>query len=312
MNSVEFKKITKSPKTLLKAIPINPHENCKWRADFHSYVCTDDKAKSHFLALAFLDPRIWFNSTLWTFNSQLECKDIPFILWPHQEIAVLKIKDALEGWKDLFARKSRKQGATYIILGVFLLYFLLIKDEKFLLGSRKEELVDDGCEIKNGMLIGSEETLFFKLLYMLNTLPEYLQPKLYKKSKFLQNLENGAAFKGDTTNIGFGKGFRGRATVIDEAAQIEPPLCQWIIENLADTSKTSIFNSTNGPWGSAHPYSKLMKEYPSKVLNLSLYDNPIQNQGLYDSPKEGEIVIYDIDYYKKYVPNIFKYGKYAN
>ena len=303
MNSSQFNKISENTDTFFKAIPKEVFNNIKFRVELHSFLAGDKSATATFLALSFLDPRIFFDSTLWTFNSQLRHKDIPFVLWPHQEVAVTKIQNALEVGTDLFARKSRKQGATYIILGTFLLYFLINKDEKFLLGSRKEGLVDDGSEIKNGTILGSEETLFFKLLYMLNTLPEYLKPKVYKKNLFLQNLDNGAAFRGDTTNVGFGKGFRGRADLIDEAAQIEPGPCQWIIENLADTCPTSIFNSTTGPWGAAHAYSKLMAANPDNVIELSFYDNPLQGVGRYSSPKEGQIIIKDIDYYRKTYPN---------
>lgn len=311
MNAKDFKKLD-SPVKLRKWASIEPRKNLTQRKELHSFLCTDAKAKDRFLAICFLDPTLFFNLCLWTFNSQVKEKNIPFIPWPHQEPAILGIRDALEDGTDKFFDKSRKQGATYIILGTFLLYFLLVPDEKFLLGSRKESLVDDGSEIKHGMLLGSEEALFFKLLYMLHTLPLYLKPKLFKKHLFLQNMENGAAFRGDTTNIGFGKSFRSRACLIDEAAQIEPNPTQWIIENLADTCPTSIFNSTVGPWGAAHPYSKLMKQNPNKVLKLSFYDNPTQNYGLYDSQKEGQVTLYDTLYYKEKYPELFKFGRYVN
>jgi len=267
----------------------------------------DAKARTDFLAKAFFDVRIFFNSVLWTLNAQAEhgFHNIPFILWKHQEPAVLRLKNAIENKEGLLFDKSRNQGATYIILGVFLLYWLISPGSKFLLGSRKEALVDDGCEIENGTLIGSEESLFYKLLYMINTLPLYLQPNLSKKKLFLQNLDSDTVCRGDTTNIGFGKGFRTTANLVDETAQIEPKIALWLIENLADTAFCNIFNSTVGPWGGTHPYSKLMKENEDKVIVLDWTDNPIQNQGLYISRKPGEIEIFDIDYYRKKYPGKF-------
>jgi len=89
---------------------------------------------------------------------------------------VLRIKEAIKKKLDLLFEKSRKQGATYIILGVFLLYWLVSPGSMFLLGSRVETLVDDGSEIVESSVVGSEVTLFYKLLYMVNTLPLYLQP----------------------------------------------------------------------------------------------------------------------------------------
>jgi hypothetical protein len=306
MNAEKFKKIAKSPTVFFNSIPKDPRENIAFRKDLHGFLCDDKKATAEYLALCFLDPCSFFNSSLFTFNSQLQHKHIPFILWPHQEIGVRSVKDAIETGQDRFFKKSRKQGATYINLGILLLYSLINPDERFCLGSRKESLVDDGSEIKDGHVIGSEETLFYKLLYMLNTLPKYLQPPVYKKHLFMQSLANGSAFKGEATNIGFGKAFRSRVTLVDEAAQIDPKEAGWIIENLADTSSTSIFNSTTGPWGAAHPYSKLMIEHPDKVIELSFYDSPEQGAGRYTSPEDGKVMIKDVEYYKKKYPGAFR------
>lgn len=306
MNAEQYNQIAKDTATFLAAVPKDIHDNIVFRKDLHGFLYTDKEAAANYLALSFLDPVIFFNASLWTFNSQLRHKHLPFVLWPHQEIAIRSIKHAIENDTDVFFKKSRKQGATYIILGILLLYFLINPDERFCMGSRKESLVDDGSEIKDGQLIGSEETLFYKLLYMFNTLPKYLQPPIYKKHLFMQNLANGAAFKGEATNIGFGKAFRSRVTLVDEAAQIDPKEAAWIIENLADTSPTSIFNSTAGPWGEAHPYSKLMLEHPDKVIELSFYDNPEQGAGRYTSPEDGKVLIKDVEYYKKTYPEEFR------
>jgi len=305
MNAEQYIKISKAPEKFFKAIPKATGDNIAFRKNLHGYLCTDKKAAANYLALSFIDPVIFFNTSLWTFNSQLQHKHLPFILWPHQEPGVRQVKSSIEDGKDAFFKKSRKQGATYINLGVLLLYFLINPDERFLLGSRKENLVDDGSEIKDGRVLGSEETLFYKLLYMLNTMPKYLQPPIYKKHLFMQSLANGAAFKGEATNLGFGKAFRCRVALIDEAAQIDPNEAGYIIENLADTAPTNIFNSTPGKWGEAHPYSVLMKEHPDKVIELSFYDNPTQNYGRYTSPEDGKILIKDIKYYKNRFPGCY-------
>lgn len=305
MNTEQYIKISKTPESLLAAIPNDGQKNIAFRKDLHGFLYTDKKATANYLALSFFDPVIFFNSSLWTFNSQLKQKHWLFILWPHQEIGVRSVKQAIEDGQDRFFKKSRKQGATYINLGVLLLYFLVSSDEKFLLGSRKENLVDDGSEIKDGSVIGSEETLFFKLLYMFSTMPKYLQPPIYKKNLFMQSLSNGSAFKGEATNLGFGKAFRSRVAMVDEAAQIEPKEAGYIIENLADTAPTNIFNSTTGPWGGAHPYAKIMNEHKDKVIELSFYDNPKQGAGRYTSPEDGKILIKDVDYYEKTYPGYF-------
>ena len=143
MNAEQYNLISKTPVTFLAAVPNNAQENVAFRKDLHGYLCTDKKAAANYLALSFLDPVIFFNSSLWTFNSQLKQKHWLFILWPHQEIGVRSVKQAIEDGQDRFFKKSRKQGATYINLGVLLLYFLVSPDERFLLGSRKENLVGE-------------------------------------------------------------------------------------------------------------------------------------------------------------------------
>jgi len=281
------------------------------RKELHSFL-SSNKGKERYLALCFVDPVLWFNTALWTFNSQSRpgYRDIPFILWPHQEKAVRAIKVAIDKGMngeptDLFFLKSRKQGATYIILGMYLLYFLVSPNSKFLLGSRKEQLVDDGCELVDGVLVGSEESLFYKFLYMINTLPEYLQPKTYKKKLFIQSLDNNSAVRGDTTNIGFGKSFRSTSVMVDEAAQIEPPMASWLLENLADTSECCIFNSTKGPWGGAHPYDRAMAAHPDNTIKLSFFDCPNQNYGRYSSPKDGQVIMKDLAYFQKAYPGVY-------
>ena len=305
MNAEQYNKIATSPKRFFKAIPKDIKSNIAFRKDLHSYLCTDEKAIANYLAMSFIDPVIFFDSSYWTFNSQLQQKHWPFILWPHQIKAIRALKNAIETGSDIFFKKSRKQGATYINLGIMLIYFLISPDERFLLGSRKENLIDDGSEIKDGQVLGSEETLFYKLQYMMNTMPKYLQPNVYKKNLFMQNLDNGAAFKGEATNLGFGKAFRARIALVDEAAQIEPKEASYIIENLVDTAPTNIFNSTTGPWGAAHPYVKLMAQHPDKVIELSFYDNPTQNYGRYTSPSEGKIRVIDVEYFKKRFPGCY-------
>lgn len=313
MNAEQYNLISKDTKSFLVAVPNNVQENIAFRKSLHGYLCTDKNAAANYLAMSFIDPVIFFNSSMWTFNPQIDQKHLPFILWPHQEIAIRAIKKAIENGKDIFFKKSRKQGATYINLGILLLYFLVSPDERFLLGSRKESLVDDGSEIKDGRVLGSEETLFFKLLYMLSTLPKYLQPPIYKKHLFMQSLANGSAFKGEATNLGFGKAFRSRVAMVDEAAQIDPKEAGYIIENIADTAPTNIFNSTTGPWGGAHPYAKLLKSHTDKVVTLSFYNNPGQNYGLYDSPNEGEVIIYDTEWYEENYPELLEtYGHSVN
>jgi hypothetical protein len=304
-----------SPENLWNWASKNVSENIEQRRELHKYLAENDNAKKVFLACCFADPRLFFNLCLWTLNSQEAPgkRNLPFILWSFQEKPVLRIKEAIDaGWTskrmDLFFDKSRKQGATYLILGVYLLYWFVSSGSRFLLGSRKEELVDEGDEIIENCVVGSEESLFYKLLYMLNAVKRTtcFQPNFLKKHKFLQNLDMDTSFKGEATNIGFGKSYRSTSVLVDEAAQIEPSIAGWIIENVADTSNCCIFNSTTGPWGGTHPYSRLLKTHPQNTIVLDWLDNPNMNLGKYKSTEDGFVEIGDIKYWKEKYPQVFQ------
>ena len=307
MNALDYLHLGNTPEKFFASVPKTVEENIEFRKELHSYLVGDEKAKNDFLAKAFIDPRIFFNACYWVPSPKQGSKSpkVPFILYPHQERAILKFKDAIEQGYDVLADKSRDEGATFLVLGISMMYWLIEEMFQALLGSRVESLVDQATGIKNGYVIGFERCLFYKLLFMMNELPLYLKPQFDKSHMLLQNLENGSCFQGETTNAGFGKGARGRLIMVDEAAQIEPKLAQKIFENIADTSSCVILNSTQGDWGSAHPYAKALADPTTQKVILDWTENPRKNPGLYESPKSGIIRIHDVEYYRDQWPSIF-------
>ena len=287
MRAREYAKLSKTTERLFKAIPKTVAKNIQFRISLHTYLVKDEKAKNDFLAKCFIDPRIFFNTCLWVPAPRQDAANtkVPFILYPKQEEAVLKFKAAIDGGYDIIADKSRDEGATFLNIGLGVLYFLIQDYFRMLMGSRVENLVDKATGIRKGMVVGFERCLFYKLLFLINELPEYLKPNIDKSHMFLQNLDNGSAFEGETTNAGFGKGSRARVILVDEAAQIDPTLAQLIFENIMATSNCCILNSTQGPWGSAHPYDKILKLNKTKIVILDWADNPIKNPGMYSTPK---------------------------
>ena len=307
MRACEFKKIAGTPDSLYGAIPKTFERNLIFRKDLHMYLLQDTAARTDFLALAFMDPRIFFDTCLWCPGTEMWAKsrNMPFILYPKQELAVLALKDAIDHGGDLVVNKSRKQGATFLICGVGLIYWLLVQGFQALLGSRVEKLVDTSSEIVNGIVAGQEKTLFYKILYMLNTLPDYLKPQFRKSHLFLQNMDNASSMAGEATDIGFGLGSRAPLIVVDEFAAIEPKLADTLLRNLADVGACCVFNSTQGYWAGAHPYDYLLNSGRATVVNLWYWENPAQSVGLYRTPAEGLITIEDLDYYKKTYPGRF-------
>jgi len=248
-----------------------------------------------------------FNTAFWVYDAEAPVgrKHVPFILWPHQEVGIAELHYAAEHGNNLIFDKSRKEGATEIIIKYLASRFLLIPDESFLVGSRKEDLVDQSTEIKGDRVTGPHQTLFHKILYALVNLPPYMQPNILKRHRFVENLWNGSKIEGEATTDNFGAGNRAKIVLVDECARIEPAVAQYIIDNIHDTSPCCVYNSTHFRWGAAHPYNRLIAGGKVKVVTLGYEENPTKNMGLYTSPEPDIIEISDIDYYRRICPEIF-------
>jgi len=306
MNSSQFNKIAESPTLFYSAVPKDCAKNIRFRMGLHTYLVEDKSARIQYLALCALDPVLFFNTALWLPNPRGVTgeRTVPAILFDCQEKAVRTIKQAIEEPFDLAIDKSRDLGATFILCGTTLLYWLIQEDFNILMGSRVEDLVDKASDIVNGRTVGSEQSLFYKILYLLSSTPKYLQPNFQKTHLFLQNLDNGSAYTGQATSIGFGKGSRASVIAVDEFAAVEPKVAQALMENIADVSGCCLFNSTQGNWGEAHVYAKMLKDPDVRKIILDWSDDPRKNTGLYKSEREGEVTLYDLEYYKKEYPDL--------
>ena len=305
MRAREFKKVD-SPNAFLEAIPTDIAENVLFRISLHKYLTGDKGAQSVYLEMCDKKPQIAFNSSYFTYDPRqpIGLQARPFILRPQQSLFVDAIKDAIDNQHDLAVDKTREEGATEVICKMFGLYFLLRPEVYFLVGSRKEDLVDNSVEIRNGRLVGPHQTLFHKIMYGLVNLPAWIPLNITKKHLFLQNLDTNAMIEGESTNESFGAGNRATAVLVDEAARIDPEPAQFIIDNIHDTTRCAIFNSTHFRHGSAHPYNHLLISNKIPVIELGYETNPEKATGLYTSPEKGVVELVDINYYAQKYPEL--------
>lgn len=310
MNTRSFSKID-SPDKFLSIIPTELRENIKFREEIHSFLTTDKGAQKLYMEMCFLKPQIAFNSCFWTYDARQPVgqRNRPFILRPKQSIAVEAIKDAIDEQHDLIVDKSRDEGATELICKMYDLYFWLVPDTSFLVGSRKEHLVDDSVEFSGGRLIGPHQCLFHKLMYGLVNLPVWANVTFSKKHCFLQNLDNSSQIEGESTNESFGAGNRATSVLVDEVARIEPSIANFIVDNVHDTSPCCLYNSTHFRWGSGHIFAKLLRSNKIPVVTLDWQDNPEKGQGLYRSPQEGIIELIDEEWWRLNHPEIFEFAE---
>lgn len=230
----------------------------------------------------------------------------PFILRPKQSQVVRDVNDAIIEQHNLVVDKSRDEGATELVTGVFTVHWLLDPDSQFLVGSRKEEYVDRGVTIVGDTVRGSHKCLFHKICYKVVHAPRWMRPNFLKTEMSLQNLDNHATIGGEATNENFGAGDRPTACLVDEHGAMMPAMASSIIDRLNDSTGCIIYNSTHY-YGVAHPYNQLLSQKLGKIKVVSLpwEENPMKNMGLYRSPSYDVIEIKDIDYYRANHPGFF-------
>ena len=194
------------------------------------------------------DPVRFIDVFLYTFDPKRPPYHWPFQTFDFQKDLVYAIKDAIEQGNDLYIEKCREMGATYTVLAVFLWFWRYIPGSNFLLGSRKEALVDN-TKGEAGELSNKEESLFGKLEYMLNHMPIFMYPKGFSTTKDLNymsllNPELGNIVSGESANPNFSRGGRFKAILMDEFAFWENDSAAW--GSTADTTNCRIVLTTPG------------------------------------------------------------------
>lgn len=290
-------------------IPKGLRENLDYRTRLHEMLSNDEGAQKEFLSFCRSDLRILFDTCYWTFNPNKPPgeRNFPFILRPAEAEMVNELQTAIVDRYDVIVDKSREEGATFTICGVFDGFFLLEPESMFLWGSRTEQYVDKGNELVGNNVTGSPKTIFHKTLYMLWNLPKWMRPRVGKTHCHVENLDNQSVIDGEATNEAFGAGGRYTAVGIDEMGQMEVKMASSIKDVVTDVSQCIIYNSTHSPvYGWSHPYGMLIQENKAKVIRLPWYRNPDKNKGLYKSPDLNIIEIEDLDYYKNRFPKVFR------
>lgn len=298
-----------NPDTFLQLVPRNVEENIAYRMELHKWLMKDKGAQRAFARLCFDYPELFYDLCVWTFNPQMKTgkRNVPFILRPAQREVVRDLKIAIDEGESRVVEKSRKEGATVLISTLFVLYFLFSPQSTFLMGSRKEELVDQSTtlDMVNSRVTGDHVCLFHKVLYALVTLPMWMKPNVLKTHLHLENLENMAAIDGEATNENFGAGDRRTAVMLDEFGRVDYKMAASIRDSIYDVTDCVLYNSTHW-FGSGHPFSAIARSGTVKVLRLPWFVNPEKSGGLYKSPDLNKIIILD-DYYNGLYGNVFNY-----
>lgn len=228
------------------------------------------------------DPVYFIDTFLYTFNPKQEPYHLRFRLFPFQKRLIRDLVYAIRNGEDIFIEKTREMGVTYVILGVLLWFWLYEPASNFLIGSRKEDYVDNR---RGGVTGNKEESLFGKLDYMLTKIQEnssFILPEGFNKERnftymSLVNPVNGNAISGESSNPNFSRGGRQRAIFLDEFAFWDEGNAVW--GATADTTRCRIVATTPGIKPSKAKRLRFGKDGETiKVITLPYNLDPRKNK----------------------------------
>lgn len=225
------------------------------------------------------DPEYFVNQFLYTFNPKVEPFHHRFKLFPFQKRLVRDLVKAIRDGDDVFIEKTREMGATYTILAVFIWFWLFEPASNFLIGSRKEDYVDNR---RGGTTGNKEESLFGKIDYMLSRLPLFMLPEKWNRDRHftymsLVNPDNGNVISGESSNANFSRGGRQRAIFLDEFAFWDEGHAVW--GATADTTNCRIVATTPGIKPSKAKRLRFGKDGEKiKLITLNYNEDPRKNR----------------------------------
>lgn len=188
-------------------------------------------------------------------------KEIPFLLYKFQEESAQHIIEAVEKGYDLPCEKSRKMGMSWLSIYI-LVHGWAFKNWDVLVGSKKQSEVDTR---------GDADSLIGKARYCLQTVPDWLIPKLdqkrYDKSMLLVHPVTGAKFKGDSNNPEFGRGGRSTVILLDEFSSW-PMTDRQAWSSTSSTANSRLCLSTPNYRGKNCYYYQIIKNAMDKGLPI--------------------------------------------
>ena len=217
----------------------------------------------------------FFKHFLWTYDPRVTNPDIPFIPYePYQSEYITQTNNDIVAGESTLTQKSRDMGVTWMILGVFL-YRWLFFNENFLVGSLKEENVDR---------IGDIKSLFERLRYMLDKLPDWMVKQLgydRKNSSYMKIYKaNGASLAGESMNEQFSRQGRYNAILLDEFSFV--PIAETVWRACGDSAKAKFPVSTSN--GKTF-FTELRDSGKIKVNKLHWSLHPNKNPTWYEAEK---------------------------
>lgn len=281
------------PKTRLR-VPKDPIKNIQWRLQLLKRAEKDSGLQRELYTAASQSLLFFVNTFVWTYclfrvdaegnRYQVSPNEahLPFVTWAIQDEHLTEIETAIDRGYDLLTDKSRDMGATWDHLIVVYHKWLYEADRGFLLLSRKEESVDSTG--KKGLGKPADPgTLFGKIDYITEWLPDWMRPVYTRTKLHLVNLNNHSRIDGESANANAGSSDRRTAILLDEMAKMDEG--EAIKRSTRDVTACRLANST--PNGAGTAFSIWRMSGTVKVFVLPWWEHP-------EKGKDRHIVTDDI------------------
>ncbi len=230
------------------------------------------------------DPLFWINFFVWVKNPKdPRAPDKPFVLYPAQTDIALAIEDEIETGRSSLTEKSRDTGMSFLHLALYLRRYLWVSGSEFLLGSLKQEDVDDW----------TVSSLMGKVRFMLHLLPYWMMPLKYIErvhSNFLKlvNPDNDSNITGRATTADFGRSGRKTAVLLDEHASVGTRIIEGIERTLQETTNTIHRVSTHK---GITTFKRIRDKKKCPVHIIHWTQMPDKSEGLYYLDERGKKVL---------------------
>lgn len=220
------------------------------------------------------DPVYFLDNYGWTFDPRVPPYHFPFRLYGFQKDYIRQLQGYVERGENVMTEKSRDMGASWCTLGLLLWYWLFVPGSQILLGSRKEDYVDNG----------TVDSLFGKLDYLMDRnpfCPKGYRPPKHRTSLKMVNPMNGNVIKGESANAEFSRSGRYKCVFMDEIAFWETADTAWA----AAGESTPCIIATTTPPKKPHFAKALRLSGIVKVITLHWRLHPLKDDAWYANAK---------------------------
>lgn len=256
-----------------RRVPKDFRENLKFRAMLIRRGYESHSAREELWIACKRDPLFWVNAFIYTFDPRRPSSAQPFITYEFQDQTLLDIYNAIGRYDAIFP-KSRDMGLTWECLLAIGHQFQFLREKSFMLGSRKEDLVDKTDD---------PDSLMWKLDYMFEKQPSWLRPIYHRSNLHFGNKRTRSVIDGESTNGDLGRGGRRTAIMLDELASVKNAYA--VMKATRDNTPCRLMPST--PQGAGNAFYDLAHDKNRFVRRIHWSLHPVKAKGLYHD-KEGK------------------------